>query len=302
MLETNMAFRKAIANNDNLTIMTDEDLVKLKQVLLTIMDDIDTCCSNHGLQYTLCGGSCLGAVRHKGFIPWDDDMDLIMPRKDYDRIATCIEADFPGKYWVQAIRENPKVENNSMKIRLRGTKCVELFEADPDTAGIFIDIYAAEDTYDNSIRRKLHGYHGMFLLLICSCVRMIHLSKRILPFLDKEEDKATIKTVKIKTFIGKCFSFRSLNKWVNRTENLLGKCHNPTSKYIAVPSGRKHYFGEMYQRDKFFPAQRVPFEDRKYCIMNDPTEHLEKLYGPDYMQIPKEKPERHAIWELKWND
>ena len=296
MLETNVAFRTAIANNDELSIVTDEQLARIKVVLLEMMDDIHATCEKHGLEYVLCGGSCLGAVRHGGYIPWDDDFDIGMPRKDYDRIGKFLEEDYPGKYWIQAIRDNPKVENNSMKIRKVGTKCVELFEPDPDTAGFFVDVFCVEDTYDNPLRRKLHGYHGELLILICSCVRMIHLSKKILPFLD---DKKTIRTVKLKAAIGHLFFFRSLNSWVNRTENVLCKCNNPNSVYVSIPSGRKHYFGEMYKRDGFFPSKLVPFEDRQYRISKDPEEYLVKLFG-DYMTIPKEKPERHAILELKF--
>ena len=82
-----------IANNDSLSIVTDEQLAKIKLVLLEIMDDIHATCERHQLQYVLCGGSCLGAVRHKGFIPWDDDIDIGMPRPDYERFLDLVKTE-----------------------------------------------------------------------------------------------------------------------------------------------------------------------------------------------------------------
>lgn len=298
ILQTNEAFRQVFANNKDLNCITDEESAKLKSVLLEMMDDIDTVCQKHNLTYFLCGGSALGAVRHKGFIPWDDDMDIAMLRKDYDLFREYMKEDMSDKYWVQYIEDNEHFESNFMKLRLKGTRCVELFEPDPPHAGIFIDVYPLEDTYDNSLLRKLHGYHGELLLLICSCVRLLELENRILPYL---EDKKTIRTVKAKCFIGKLLSFRTLHKWLCRTERVLTKCKNPNSEFISIPSGRMHYFGEMYHRDSFLPARRVQFEDRTYSIMNNPDEYLTAMYK-NYMEIPKKKPEKHAILELKFRD
>lgn len=295
MLETNTAFRAVIANNDELTVLTDEDFAKIKEVLLVIMDDIDATCKKHGLTYVLCGGSCLGAIRHHGFIPWDDDMDIAMPRSDYDKLAECLAEDYPKKYWVQSIMSNPKTENSSMKVRMAGTKCVELFEPDMDTAGVFIDVYSLEDTYNSRVLRRLHGYRGMFYLLVCSCVRMVRLKELIWPYLS---DRKMRRTVRIKYHMGKLFSYRSLYKWLMKTERVLAKCKNENSEFVSIPSGRKHYFGEMYRRSSCFPPQKVSFEGHTYYTMNNPDEYLTKMYG-NYMEIPVEKPERHAILELE---
>lgn len=296
VLETNQMFRDVIANTPNLTQLSQEDVKRIQKVLLMIMDDIDTVCRKYGLTYFLCGGSALGAVRHHGFIPWDDDIDITMPRKDYDRLRKLIKKEYPGRYWIQDIRTDKKYDINSIKVRRRGTRCVELLDPEPEKAGIFIDIYPLEDTYDNRLLRNLHGYIGEMFLLICSCVRLKGKAERILPYM---KDKKSIRTVKRKVLIGSLFSFLPLNKWLRITEKVLAWCSNPDSEWVSIPSGRKHYFGEMYSRASFYPPRETDFSGHSYFIMNDPAEHLEKLYGDGYMKIPQDgHKEKHAVLEF----
>lgn len=68
-------------------------LAELHEQLLLIMDDIDRVCRAHGIEYTLCGGSLIGAVRHRGFIPWDDDMDVRMTRSDFENFKKIYETE-----------------------------------------------------------------------------------------------------------------------------------------------------------------------------------------------------------------
>lgn len=300
MLETNQMFRDMIANTPNLTRLGAEDVKLIQKVLLSIMDDIDTVCRKYKLTYFLCGGSALGAVRHNGFIPWDDDIDIAMPRKDYDRLGKLMLKEYPQKYWIQDVRTDKKYDINSIKIRRKGTKCVELLDADLQKSGVFIDVYSLEDTYDNKLLRNLHGYAGEVLLLICSCVRLKGKKERVMPYL---KDKASIGMVKKKVFIGKIFSFLPLTRWLRITEKVLAKCSNPNSMWISIPSGRKHYFGEMYSRKSFYPPKEINFDGHSYFIMNNPAEHLEKLYGKDYMEIPQDgHKEKHAVLEFSVED
>ena len=76
----------------------DEELYKLHNVLFHILKDVRDCCMRHGLTYMLGGGTCLGAVRHKGFIPWDDDVDIMMPRKDCEFLVDALKKDYGDKY------------------------------------------------------------------------------------------------------------------------------------------------------------------------------------------------------------
>lgn len=296
MLETNQFFRNIEKNNPELRELKEQDIARIQQVLLGMLIDVDYVCRKYHLTYFLCGGSAIGAVRHQGFIPWDDDVDLAMPRKDYDLIGKYMLQEFPERYWVQNIAQDDTYDLSFGKVRKKGTKCVELFEPNVEKAGVFLDIFPVENTYSNPVARKLHGYLGEAFLLICSCVRLRNKQSRILPYL---QNKDACKVVKRKVRIGTCFSFVPLLKWLRITEKILKACHNESSAWVSIPSGRKHYFGEMYSRSSFFPPKEIQFENRSFYIMNHPEEYLRKMYG-DYMKLPpEEKREKHCVLELE---
>ena len=105
--------------------LSDKDVHDVQKLLLLIMDDIHDVCTENNLRYVITGGCAIGAVRHKGFIPWDDDIDICLLRKDYDRLPELINKAYPGKYTVQNINTSPDYDLNFMKIRLNGTRFVE---------------------------------------------------------------------------------------------------------------------------------------------------------------------------------
>lgn len=298
MFETNVMFRQIITNNKDIQFITEEETEKFQKVLLQMMKDIHFVCEKHSLTYFLGGGSCLGAVRHKGFIPWDDDIDVIMPREDYDKFPSLLSTEFPDKYFYEEIRINEKYDANFMKIRLIGSVCREIFESDPENAGIFIDINPLENVYDNAILRKIHGYFCELLLLITSCVRLKNTAPKIIPYIT---DKKQLDVIKRKLRLGKFLSFFSLRKWLLITEKRMCACKNQNSSFVSIPTGRKHYFGEMQPRSVFSKAVLTDFEDTKFYIMEGFNSYLTGLFGEDYMTPPpKENRERHAVTALKF--
>ena len=82
-----------------------------------ILDVIHQVCTEHGLRYSLAYGTLIGAMRHKGFIPWDDDMDICMPRADYDRFVTLFSEECASDYWVQNIRIDDQYDLHFSKVR-----------------------------------------------------------------------------------------------------------------------------------------------------------------------------------------
>ena len=97
-------------------------------VLLEMLKDIDALCRKHNIPYFLNGGTALGAVRHKGFIPWDDDADISMMREDFDRFREVIKTDLPDKYVAQCFANDRRynVLIPGMKIRKKGTYLKEV--------------------------------------------------------------------------------------------------------------------------------------------------------------------------------
>ena len=123
-----------------------ETLDKLHKVELSILDDFVKVCEKNDLTYFLIGGSLLGAVRHKGFIPWDDDIDIGMPRKDYDKFIEIGQKELGDKYYVDCFERNKDFYLPFVKIKLNGTVFdEEVAKCYPHHKGIFIDIFAFEN-------------------------------------------------------------------------------------------------------------------------------------------------------------
>lgn len=95
----------------------DVTLHRLWEVELEILDVIHDVCVKYNLRYTLAFGTLIGAVRHNGFIPWDDDIDIVMPRKDYDKLISVWNTDVPSGYILQFKENSPDFEQNFVKIR-----------------------------------------------------------------------------------------------------------------------------------------------------------------------------------------
>ena len=85
MLETNKLFKELAKDNQNLQQLSSQEIRTIQDILLDMLRDFDYVCKKYDLSYFLCGGTAIGAVRHQGYIPWDEDVDIGMPRSDYDR-------------------------------------------------------------------------------------------------------------------------------------------------------------------------------------------------------------------------
>ena len=146
-------------NNHNLngTVPQSASLQEHKQALLVILEEFDRVCKMIGVSYMLFAGSMLGAVRHRGFIPWDDDIDVIMLRKDYERLLS--EADRfldKEKFYLQG-EFSEHWPMFFSKMRLNGTVCTEKYRPKDREAhsGIYIDIFPCDDTAETFVGRLM---------------------------------------------------------------------------------------------------------------------------------------------------
>ncbi len=297
MLKTFLSFKKLANDNARLRALTPEDIKGIQGVLLNMLVDFDGLCRRNGLRYTLSGGSALGAVRHGGFIPWDEDIDIIMPRADFERLTECVDRELSEHYWVQGLETSPVCDLNFLKFRKKGTKYVEIFENEPERAGVFLDIFPLDNTYDNVLLRTLNGIVDEGLFFIASCVRMYNKQERLSRYVQGSEME---RTVGLKCALGRLFSSKKDPYiWFKRCEKWVKKCKNDQSRYVAISCGQGHYFGEMYERDKLLPFEDAAFAGHTVSLMRDPDHYLKKLYGPDYMTPPPEGSRAiHSVIEL----
>ena len=287
---------KGLQSEDLIPIEGD-DLRNLQLEVLSVAKDVACVCREYGLTYSLGGGSALGAVRHKGFIPWDDDMDIDMPRKDFMKFVELFPSTLGNKYWLHVPGQTENYGLLIAHVRKKGTK-LRAYNDQPEECGVPIDIFIIENTYDNMVLRMLHGLISQFLGLMVSCRRFYQDKDSYLGF--ASGNKQTLQSIKLKAFIGKLASFLSLRKWTHIADRWNARCADDSSRYVTVPGGRHHYFGEMRARSMFGNRKMLTFEGEEWPVPEMIDEYLSKHYE-DYMTLPDEADrEKHAYLEVEF--
>ncbi|MBR6985664.1 MAG: LicD family protein [Ruminococcus sp.] len=288
---------KKVVMENGTGVIVNQDLLKLIQKKLLLMfDDILEVCEKEHIKYQLSGGSALGAVRHKGFIPWDDDIDINMTRSDIKRFIPAFKRKYGDKYWIKVLGQTPDYDYLMIHIMAKDVRARALMEPANQDNGLCIDIFPMENTYNDPIRRKIHGYGCMFFRYILSCLRFKH-NKKEVNYISKHNDEfrkyasTRLKISKIASILPDKFWYKMSVKWYEM-------CKNDNSKYVVIPAGTRQFFGEMYERKKFCKSVKMLFDGRKVNVSADYDNYLHILYN-DYMTIPPiEKQETHVLMEL----
>lgn len=290
---------KHIKDSEDTVRIEGASLLALQRVLAMMLGDIDVACDKAHVDYTLAGGTCLGAVREGGFIPWDDDVDLLMPHWQFGDFARELERRFPSKYLIQIPGVTEGYDLGFPRVRLRGT--VERSRDDigkpTEDCGVYVDIFYVENAPDNALARGLHCLGSMAIGLFYSCRRLADYADQYRKLMsDDAEDSVVFKR---KERIGRIVSFWSAAEWTARWDNWNARVRDVTTSRVCVPVGRKHYTGETYPRDSIYPTRKVPFGDLVVSVPGDPSVYLTALYGVDYMTPPPEgEREVHVVYEF----
>ena len=237
-----------------------------QKILLSILKDFDAVCRKHNIQYMLFAGTALGAVRHRGFIPWDDDADVIMMRSDYERFFKCAAKDFDTeKYFVQQ-EFSPHWPMQFSKLRLNNTACIEKYHPkDPEVhQGIYIDIFPCDNLSDNKTVRKLQFLASKIVIAKALYAR------------GYETD-----SVAKKCFMQFCrlLPLEPFRKFCVRSKD------SGSDMVHSFFAASKRYEKSIFPREWFEKTMRVPFEDAEFPVSCQCSELLTKLYG-DYERIP----------------
>ena len=295
-LSTFNAF-KNISLKEGMVEIKGDKLLDLQNVLLEMLVDLDSVCRRCQITYFLSGGSMLGAVRHHGFIPWDDDVDVFMTRKEFNHFKEVFNEEMDSKYYLQTPENTQDYGISVPKIRKKGTVVkTKEDKDDPDNCGAWIDIFILENTYNNRFLRLIHEILCLGFGFALSC-RMFYSRKELyLQILNDTKEQEKICKTKIR--IGRIFSLFSLDTWTKWTLNIYSMCKNDDSRLVVCPSGRKHFNGEIFPRDSFCNVQEHDFEDKRLFISRWYDGYLKIMYG-DYMTIPKEEDrETHVVIEF----
>ncbi len=278
--------------------VTTKESALIKMTLLSMFKDLQNLCDKHQLQLVLGGGTCLGAVRHKGYIPWDDDLDTMLPRKDYDCLIQLLKEGALGDKY-EFSTPDPQIEsaNTFLKIYLRDSEYVDLFNINtPFPKGLFIDVFPIDATPNNAFLRILKGIisDGLEFCTILTLYAKYQ-NKEIKEYMAL--DPQLWRRYKIKCFLGKILGIIPRRKWLWWFDRFARS--NQENTYWTIPTGRRYYLGEVMPRKTFVPIINGEFEGMTVHLVADYDAYLKNLYG-DYMVIPPiEKRERHFIVKLK---
>ncbi|MGN1407834.1 LicD family protein [Lactobacillus sp.] len=292
------AQKTVFAGSDKVVYVEGEDLKKLKATLLGMLGDFMRVCEKYDLTYTLSGGSVLGTIRHQGFIPWDDDIDVNMPRKDFNKLKEVFAKELGQDYRLLAPELTKGHGNSASRFVKKGTVYRTFSDiAEPrENCGVCIDIFVLENTPDNAFLRNLHGYLCLAVGYLLSCRKVYDYLPKLLEFQDTPEIRAAFGK---KYKIGRFFKFLPLDTVTRWTYKVYSASKNDQSKFVTIPSGRKHYFGEMDTRKNMCESKEGTFEGMTVKIPYGIDSYMNRLYGPDYMTPPPaDKREKHPLFEF----
>ena len=267
--------------------------MEIQKVILHMLSDILEVCAKYNLIVMLGGGSALGAVRHQGFIPWDDDIDLNMPRKDYEKLKDVFNEELSASYNLYCPQYNHSAIERFAKIEKKDT-CFWPIDA-KESYGICIDIFPIENIPKRGLMRLGKGGIAQLCMFIAGQVKFWENKNKWMRMFMCTSYKGKI-TYYLKCFIGVIFSFIPAYKWFDWCDKVNQYKYTGV---MGVPSGRKHYFGEIFPENVYFPTKKAYFEDLEIRLPNKVEIYLSNLYG-DYSRIPsKEEQEKHFVLELK---
>lgn len=280
-----------------LRMPTTEELKQMQRILLEMYKDILYVCEKYQLTVLLGGGSALGALRHGGFIPWDDDIDLIIPRKDISLFVKCFKQELSEKYDITSPAGDGDYPDIVPRIHRKGTLLVNLFDKRKiGPSGVSVDITIMDHVPNNRFYRLLHGGVSNILFFIANSKGMLLCKNERSDLFFRSSWKSQL-FYQFRLFLGRIslFSYPKLCKMFDRWTALCGN-----SEYFTIPVGRAHYFGEMLPVEMFYPPRVILFEDVKAYVPNDLEGYLRNLYGDSYMSLPPvEKRESHPFVMLQ---
>ena len=260
----------------------DKTLKHLQNLELMILKDFIKICEKNNLKYYIYGGSLLGAVRHQGFIPWDDDIDLIMFREDYEKFKTIFLSSYNEKYELLTHEVYDDYFFLFSKIMLKNTKFEEWWVNQVSfTVGINIDIFVLDFVSENSFK--------------------CFIDTKVCRAMDRLLTLSAIKLVDYPFFVQKSSNLihSILNFFRIKPIKIINKCLSILTKYkdssLACDMSALHH-PQIYKKDDFIGGEKIQFEDIKVNAPKNCHTILKQIYG-DYMQLPPEEDRYNHITE-----
>lgn len=266
--------------------MIDKEQLRMLQLTqLKIAKEFKRICDKHNIQYSLSAGSLLGAVRHSGFIPWDDDFDIEMLRCEYEHFLQVAPNELQDEFFLETWNTDPHFAFPYAKLMLKKTIYAEKISENVDiNKGIFIDIFIADSVSDNPRARKLQ---------CCLCDNLVGILYEKNHYLS-ESKQMNLKNIIKK--IGSILPLKILQSWLL---SCMTHYNKTTARDISLFGSCIGSLNEIRAKVLYDDLIEYNFEDTSFKGFREYDKYLSDLYG-DYMQFPpeEERYNRHGILNL----
>jgi len=229
-------------------------------VMLEMLVEFDAICKKYNLQYWLDSGTLLGAVRHKGFIPWDDDIDLSMPVEDYRKFKEIAQSELSDSIFFQTSTTDKGFKFDYMKLRSNKVKIVEFHEKDKEVdyhQGVFVDIFPMLTLPNTKFHQAF--YEDAFKLIRDVSAISLHTPN------GKDHPKVR----------------KALLEALNEMHEGWGK-----EDIKVIYSGKMPDVAAWFDRDKVFPLSKIEFEGLEFYAPKDSHHYLGSIYSFNFMELP----------------
>ena len=249
-----------------------------RRLLLDILEYCADICEKNNVRYFLSGGTLLGAIRHKGFIPWDDDIDVNVPRLDCEKLVKLINEDKNNScYEVYSIGNDPYApECRWFRIYDNRTVCEDTWGGrmkKPWYHPMFLDVFPV-DGYPSTMEETLKFCKGMkFYANLMICWRNKGLNpENLLVCIRQKIAFVVSRIIGIKTIHKMCLKY-------------VTKYDSETSEYVGVAAITNYFPNESVKRVDYYKPVKVEFEGRMYNAPSNYETYLTQIYG-NYMELP----------------
>lgn len=260
-------------------------ILPLQDKILEIMVYIDEFCKSHGIRYYLMGGSALGAMRHGGFIPWDDDLDIFMDYKNFRKFAKACKKDLDTKRFYYQAMNTKEWPHFFAKLRMNGTTYLEdVNKGRKVHQGIFVDIMCLTNAAPEGWKRKTQYYAAGLLKAKALSMTNYHADTF------KKSLEIKIASILVRGMIKK-YLMREVYKY-----------NSSPSNDQAHIFGRAKFDNSFYPTNDFGTPRYVPFEKVMLAVPEKVEDYLTLRYGEKYMEMPSE--ETKAMYKshpVKWD-